>query len=161
MFNVSECLLRAGPGLGMRLEQGLHVLVRWEVRIEGKRGREREREEKGNKGKREIEREGFNALKRGVAGLGSRCLPCACFSVCVVGYDWCAFVFSFQKSCDGVTVSEISGQELSLTTSQTDNISWLFEVSVNVSVTVCMCVCVWGGGGGMGGIWVAGRVTRP
>ena len=47
------------------------------------------------------------------------------------------FILSFQKSCDGVTVSEISGQELSLTTSQTgNNISWLFEVSVNVSVWV-------------------------
>ena len=44
------------------------------------------------------------------------------------------FVLSFQKSCDGVTVSEISGQDLSLTTSQTgNNISWLFEVSANVS----------------------------
>ena len=61
---------------------------------------------------------------------------------CVRGCDWCVFfVLSFQKSCDGVTVSEISGQKLSLTTSQTDNnINWLFEVSVNVSVWV------WGGG---------------
>ena len=59
------------------------------------------------------------------------------------------FVLSFQKSCDGVTLSEISGQELSLTTSQTESVSWLFEVSVNVGVTECVCVweCVWVGGG--------------
>lgn len=67
-----------------------------------------------------------------------------------MGCDWCVFfILSFQKSCDGVTVSEISGQELSLTTSQTGNsISWVFEVSVNVSG------CEEGGGsegGDMGG----------
>ena len=71
---------------------------------------------------------------------------------CVRGCDWCVFfVLSFQKSCDGVTVSEISGQELSLTTSQTGNsISWLFEVSANVSGCGCE-------EGVREGIWGEGR----
>ena len=50
---------------------------------------------------------------------------------------------------DGVTISEISGQELSLAWSQTTNISWVFEVSVTVSALMLMCMCVEGRGGGI------------
>ena len=60
-------------------------------------------------------------------------------------------VLPSQEASCGVTINEISGQELSMTTSQTDNISWLFEVSVNVGVSVCVVEKGkeggWGGGG--------------
>ena len=66
-------------------------------------------------------------------------ITCPFRTVCT-GYDATNVfvVLPSQEASCGVTINEISGQELSMTTSQTDNISWLFEVSVNVSVSVCV-----------------------
>ena len=79
-------------------------------------------------------------------------VTCPFRTVCT-GYDATNVfvVLPSQEASCGVTINEILGRELSMTTSQTDNISWLFEVSVNVGVSVCVVEKGkeggWGGGG--------------
>lgn len=49
------------------------------------------------------------------------------------------------SSCEGVTVSEVTGTELALTITTTAAISWVFEITTSVStVATYISLLIWG-----------------